>query len=308
MSKFHWASDNERGNRFFLLLTYWIVKYCPLIIIRFITFWVVLYFFLTSKKKRKYIQDYQYNLSVSFPHIKFTALSVFKQFLQFGEAITDRFAVWQHKICYQDLIIDDEHNLYDEMDKINQRGQILICSHLGNIEICRALLGNGHHSNFKLNVLVYNKHAREFNKALEEAGADKLPVISVDELDPQKMMELKQRIDNGEWIAIAADRIPIRGGKTEKVKFLGKLAMFPQGAWLLASIFKVPINTVFCFKKNGQYHLKLRRFSSGITGHGHLRQKQIAEIMQQYVNLLEKECANNPLFWFNFYDFWYNDV
>lgn len=299
----HWAAQQERGTRFFLTLTRLIVKFCPLWLIRFFTFWVVLYFYLTSRKGRGYIAEYQKNLTACFPEVCLKKGAVFRQFLAFGEAITDRFAVWQHQIHYADLVIDDAENLYAEIDA-GGRGQILICSHFGNIEICRALLNNGHHPNFKLNALVHSKHAEAFNQALVEAGADELPLIQVEELDAQKMLALSERIDRGEWIAIAADRVPIRGDKTQAVEFLGKSAEFPEGAWLLATLLKAPINTIFSVKENGRYRLKLRHFSPPITGRGSVRQTQIQQAMQRYAEVLAQECAQNPLQWFNFYDFW----
>ncbi|WGE91024.1 glycosyl transferase family 2 [Actinobacillus genomosp. 1] len=299
----HWANQQERGTHFFLMLTRLIVQYCPLWLIRFFTFWVVLYFYLTSSKTRRYIAEYQQNLTAYFPQVRLKGATIFRQFLAFGEAITDRFAVWQHQIHYADLVIDDSENLYAEIDA-GGRGQILICSHFGNIEICRALLNNGHHPNFKLNALVHSKHAEAFNQALVDAGADELPLIQVEDLDAHIMLELSERIERGEWIAIAADRVPVRGGKTQTVNFLGKLAEFPEGAWLLASLLKAPINTIFSLKENGKYCLKLRHFSSPIKGRGKIRQQQIQRAMQDYADLLANECAKNPYLWFNFYDFW----
>ena len=155
-----------------------------------------------------------------------------------------------------------------------------------------------------MNVLVHSKNAEAFNKALVEAGADALPLIQVEDLDAQKMLELSQRLERGEWIAIAADRVPIRGDKTQSVNFLGHYAEFPQGAWLFASILKAPLNTIFCLKEKGQYRMKLRRFSPPISGRGKAREENIKQVMQQYADLLAKECAENPLLWFNFYNFW----
>lgn len=304
MNQQHWAKQNERGSRFFLRLTTFIVKHFPLGGIRFVNFWVVFYFFLTSPKMRQNIRAYHANLQTTFPNVELPRYAVFRQFLAFGESITDRFAVWQRKICYADLIVDDSDNLYAEMDDPSRRGQILVCSHFGNIEICRALVDSGHHANFKLNVLVHSRHAEAFNEALVKAGANELSLIQVEDLDTQKMLELSERIENGEWIAIAADRIPVRGDKTQAVEFLGKSANFPEGAWLLASLLKAELNTVFCIKEQGKYHLQLRKFSSAIKGRGASRQDAIQSAMQNYAKLLEKACAKNPLLWFNFYDFW----
>lgn len=303
MKKAHWANQTERGNAFFLTLTRLIVQYCPLWLIRWISFWVVLYFFLTSRQARRHIKNYHQNLLQNYPTLKLPRFALFRHFLAFGESITDRFAVWQRKIRYADLIVDDADNLYADI-RSGGRGQILVCSHFGNIEICRALVNSGHHPNFRLNVLVHSRHAEAFNQALVEAGADELSLIQVEDLDAQKMLSLHERLERGEWIAIAADRIPIRGDKTQAVRFLGKNAHFPQGAWLLAALLKAPLNTVFCLKQQGKYRLKLRRFSPVIQGRGAIREQQIQQTMQKYADCLAQECAENPLYWFNFYDFW----
>ena len=196
--------------------------------------------------------------SDGFPHIVLPKHSVFKQFVAFGEAVCDRFAVWQRKIRYEDLVIEDPDDIYSQV-KRNERGQIFACSHLGNTEVCRALVS--HHKDFRLNVLVHSKHAQAFNEALQKAGADHIRLIQVTDLDTTLMMELNSRIEDGEWIAIAADRVPVRGEKTADINFLGHTAPMPQGAWLLASLLKTQVNTLFCVKQNGRYHLKLRRFT-----------------------------------------------
>ena len=306
MSSQHWAEQNERGSKLSLNLTRLIVQYCPLWVIKLVTFFVVSYFFLTSQKARRNIRRYQQRLQQTFPQVNLPRYPVFCHFLAFGEAITDRFAVWQKKIRYADLIDDDTDNVYQAI-RSGGRGQILVCSHFGNIEICRALVDNKNHSNFKLNILVHNRHAKAFNESLEKAGATSLPLIQVEDLDAAKMLELHERLERGEWIAIAADRVPVRGDKTQKVDFLGAQASFPKGVWLMASLLKAPINTIFCLKKWGDYHLKLRHFSGPIEGHGKQRADSIEQAMQRYADLLAQECAENPLYWFNFYDFWEDD-
>ena len=306
MSSQHWAEQNERGSKLSLNLTRLIVQYCPLWVIKLVTFFVVSYFFLMSQKARRNIRRYQQRLQQTFPQVNLPRYPVFCHFLAFGEAITDRFAVWQKKIRYADLIDDDTDNVYQAI-RSGGRGQILVCSHFGNIEICRALVDNPNHSNFKLNILVHNRHAQAFNESLEKAGASSLPLIQVEDLDAQKMLELHERLERGEWIAIAADRVPVRGDKTQKVDFLGAQASFPKGVWLMASLLKAPINTIFCLKKWGDYHLKLRHFSGPIEGHGKQRAENIEQAMQRYADLLAQECAENPLYWFNFYDFWEDD-
>lgn len=308
-NKTHWASQNERGYRFFLFCTMLIVRYFPLPIIRLCCAVVCAYYYLISPTQRRHIKAYHKYLINTFPQSKIPKLAaVYRQFMTFGEAITDRFAVWQNKIVYEDLVIDDPDNVYQVIDTPNQKGQLLICSHLGNIEICRALLHRGHHGDFKLNVLVHNQHAKKFNQALKKSGAKDLNMIQVSELDMSTMLELANRLERGEWIAIAADRIPVRGEKTIAINFLGHTALFPQGPWLLALLLKAKINTIFAIKQQGKYVLKLRQFQENTEIAHHQRQQTIRENAQRFADKLAEQAAQTPLQWFNFYDFWNTDA
>ena len=229
----HWAAQPERGSRLFLALTTLMVRYLPAFLMRPCIWFVVLYFYATAPKPRRHILRYQTRLQTTFPDTVLPKHSVFKQFIAFGEAICDRFAVWQRKIRYEDLVLEDPDGVYTQVSN-SVRGQIFACSHLGNTEVCRALVS--HHKGFRLNVLVHSKHAQAFNEALQKAGAEHIRLIQVTDLDPTLMMELNRRIEDGEWIAIAADRVPVRGEKTADINFLGHTAPMPQGAWLLAAL------------------------------------------------------------------------
>ncbi|MCF7529246.1 glycosyl transferase family 2 [Neisseria lisongii] len=303
MNAEHWASQNERGHKFFLKLTAWMVRFLPPPLMRIATAAVCSYFYLTAARQRRCIRSYQQRLAAAFPNAAMPSfLPVYRQFLAFGEAIADRFAVWQHKIRYSDLVLDDSDNLYQDIRTHHARGQILICSHLGNIEICRALVS--HHTGFKMNVLVHSRHAQAFNQALKEAGASDINLIQVEDLDAAAMLSLANRLDAGEWLAVAADRVPVRGEKTVSVDFLGHPTRLPQGAWLMAHLLKAKTNTVFVLKKQGRYHLILRRFADVPNWKRSERNEQIALQVQRYADELAARAADVPLQWFNFYDFW----
>lgn len=142
----HWAAQPERGSRLFLALTTLMVRYLPAFFMRPCIWFVVLYFYATAPKPRRHVLRYQTRLQTAFPHTVLPKHSVFKQFIAFGEAVCDRFAVWQRKIRYEDLVIEDPDDIYSQV-KRNERGQIFACSHLGNTEVCRALVS--HHKKFQ---------------------------------------------------------------------------------------------------------------------------------------------------------------
>ena len=93
-------------------------------------------------------------------------MPVYRQYLAFAHAILDKLDVWQGKITLASLDIADPDGLHGQMGQ--GRGQILVGSHLGNIEVCRALAERT--GALKLNVLVHDKHAARFSRLLNEAG------------------------------------------------------------------------------------------------------------------------------------------
>ncbi|WP_027009867.1 glycosyl transferase family 2 [Conchiformibius kuhniae] len=306
MNAAHWAAQQERGHRLFLRLTAWLVRYLPVAAVRLCSALVCAYFYATSPAQRRHVRRYQTRLRACFPDTPLPRrFAAYRQFAAFGNALADRFAVWQHKIRYADLVLSDPDNLYADIRNRQARGQILLCSHLGNVEVCRALVG--HHEGFKLNVLVYGQHAQMFNQALAQAGAGRIGVVDAGSLDTAAMLDLARRLDAGEWLAVAADRVPVRGSKSVRVPFLGREAAFPQGAWLLALLLKAPTNTVFVLKKQGRYHLMLRRFADTPACARHRRGETVAQLAQRYAGVLAEHAAQAPLQWFNFYDFWEED-
>lgn len=306
----HWANQQERGSSGALWLTRYLVKYFPAWGLSPIVCLVVTYFYITSSSSRRNIARYQQLLAqkcVYLTPVLSKKSSVFRQFYAFAQNIVDRFAVWQGKFCYENLFIHDPDKLGQEIDRptAGKRGQIFVCSHLGNTEICRALVKK--HKHLKLNVLIHSGHAVKFHRALQEAGAYRIRLIQVTSLDAKMMMELNDRVQRGEWLAIAADRVPVHGEKIVNVPFLNQMACWPQGPWLLAGLLKVPVNTLFCFKENGSYHLYLQRFADSINWHRHQRERTIEQYVQQYAELLTAYCIKAPRQWFNFFDFWNQD-
>lgn len=187
----HWAKQTERGHPFFLRLTILIVRYCPTWLIQLSTTLVSSYYYATAPKARANIRRYHQRLSAYYPDITLDSLSTYRQFRQFADAIADRFAVWQKKIKRENLVIHRSERLSQAISQPppDARGEILICAHLGNIEITRAFLSL--YRNFRLNVLIHNANAQAFNDALKQAGADDMRLIPVSQLDAALMLDRK---------------------------------------------------------------------------------------------------------------------
>ncbi|MEG0860939.1 MAG: glycosyl transferase [Pseudomonas sp.] len=301
----HWAEQQERGSFWLMKLTAVGVRLLGRRLLSPILYGVVVYFFLFGRTARRSAWQYQQRLAEwsAQTTLRPNHWRVFGQFMAFADALLDKLDVWNGKLRLEQIDIIDPALLRPQLR--GERGQMLVGAHLGNLEVCRALAELG--EQVTMNVLVHTRHAERFNRLLGEAGASNLRLIQVSELDPAIMLQLSQRLERGEWLAIAGDRIPLHGARTVEVDFLGHPAAFPQGPWLLAGLLKCPLNLLFCLKQQGRYQVILEPFAAAIEWRRSQRDQVIAEWAQRYAERLGHYCLQAPQQWFNFYPFWKSD-
>ncbi|RRW65979.1 glycosyl transferase [Pseudomonas fulva] len=301
----HWADHQERGSFWLMKLTAALVRLLGRRVLSPLIHLIVAYFFLFGRRARRSAWQYQQRLrqwnagQTPAPG----SWQVFRQFMAFAEALLDKLDVWNGKLRIEDIEIHDPAGLRQQLR--GARGQMLVGAHLGNLEVCRALAEIG--EQVTMNVLVHTRHAERFNRLLGEAGATNLRLIQVSELDPAVMLQLSERLERDEWLAIAGDRVPLHGGRTVEVDFLGHRAAFPQGPWLLAGMLECPLNLLFCLKHDGRYHVTLEPFAERLQWRRGQRDEVIAQWAARYADRLGHYCTRAPLQWFNFYPFWKTD-
>ena len=122
------------------------------------------------------------------------------------------------------------------------------------------------------------------------------------------MIDLSQRIDQGEILVIAADRTTTSDSSTSVgIKFLGAEANFPIGPFVLAHLLQSPVYTLFSIRKSGNFLIDFKLFKSQIQLPRSNRQAAITCYAAQYANQLESNCKRYPFQWYNFFDFWSRD-
>ena len=301
----HWAEHKERGNFWLMKLTSLGIKLLGRRLLTPVLYGIVLYFFIFGRRARQSIWCYQQRLAdwSGQPALRPSHWKVFRQFMAFADALLDKLDIWNGRLRIEDIEIVDPARLRDQLR--GERGQMLVGAHLGNLEVCRALAELG--EKVTMNVLVHTKHAEQFNRLLGEAGASNLRLIQVSELNPGVMLQLSQRLENGEWLAIAGDRVPLHGARNVRVDFLGQQAAFPQGPWLLAGLLKCPVNLLFCLKRQGRYQVILEPFADAVVWRRSDREQVIAQWTTRYAERLAHYCLQAPQQWFNFYPFWKTD-
>lgn len=316
----HWARQPERGSGFLMRLTARAARLLGRRALAPLVWLIVLYFYATGGRARRAIGQYQRRLAAHcgcgdlFP----ARGAVYRQYLMFAQVLLDKLDAWQGRITFDDLDIADPDGLLAQMSSSGARGQILLCSHMGNLDVCRALAA--HRQDIRLTVLVHSHNAVRFNQVLGEAGATHVELMQVSELDAIAMLDLSQRIERGEWLAITGDRLPPHGTRAVTVDFLGAPALLPQGPWLLAGLLRCPVNILSCtrLEKGSQanasvpgrhegkkkYRLSLRRLATDLAWTRATRDDTIRRMAQGYADELALACRQSPLQWFNFYPFW----
>jgi predicted LPLAT superfamily acyltransferase len=261
-----------------------------------------LYFFLSSRRTRNASLDYLRHVAAAAPEsgIRPTWRHAYRHFRTFGQAILDKVDTWSGRLTVDDVTFDD----HAEMARVAQgsRGIMVLGSHLGNLEVLRALgtLGN----RVKLNVLVHTAHAESFNRTMRLAGATDVELVQVTQLDAVLALDLRQRVDRGEWVVIAGDRIPVHGGRTVDVTFLGDRAPLPIGPYVMASLLDCPVYLMFVLRRDGRNHAYFEPFAERVTLPRQSREAALAGYAQKYTERLEHYLRLAPLQWFNYYAFW----
>lgn len=91
--------------------------------------------------------------------------------------------------------------------------------------------------------------------------------MPVTDIGPETAIQLKEKLERGEWIAIVGDRIavnPQRGGEWRVCwsRFMGQPAPFPQGPFILASILGCQVDLIFALRQQGTLRIHCEPFAN----------------------------------------------
>ena len=234
-------------------------------------------------------------------------LTSYQHFLRFGGAMLDKIASWRGELHVgRDVVFAP--GAEETLNVSDPRGKLLLASHLGDVEACRALAQL--QGSKTINALVFSDNAQRFKQIMEEmapqAGLNLLPV---NDIGPDTAILLKEKLDRGEWIAIVGDRIAVttqRGGEWRVCwsRFMGQVAPFPQGPFILASILRCPVDLIFALRQQEKLRIHCEPFADPLLLPRATRQQALQNTVDRYAERLEHYALQSPLDWFNFFDFW----
>lgn len=300
----HWAQINEFTFVAGMRLLFWICRYFGRWPFRMVLYPMLLWYIVSKPAARAASMDYLRRIAATGRAcgIKTSNVTVLRHFASFGESILDKMLLWSGLFNTEFVEFHGQQRVIAET--VAKRGALLICSHLGNLDLCRVLAKDL--TGLKITLLIHTKHAETFNRMLAQLDpASQADVMQVTELSPATAILLAEKISHGEFIVISGDRIPVSTKpRVALASFLGATAPFPVGPYILASLLQCPTYLLFSMRSGriSEIHFELFRESIRLPRKG--RDEVLGGLVAEYAARLEYFCLRAPLQWFNFYDFW----
>ena len=279
-----------------LLLSWFLYKIFGEKILYLIAFFVSFFTFLFAPSIRHYSKKY-FIIAQAYTGIKPTLLNQFKHIRSYADSLVDKMLVLSGNFDVSNIIFENQQKKEEFFADLNsKKGVFVICNHIGNIEVLQSFFLNANpRPNFNIDIFISNKQSQIFNKFLKSIKREfPFKFFSVENIDLNTGIELKEDLDRGDIVFIAGDRLAQANDKKYlTAELFSRRINLPVGTFKLAKLMEVPTYFVSALKQNGKYCVYLEK------------QKNIKEkeLTVSYTNFLERVIKINPFQFFHFYDF-----
>lgn len=306
----HWSAETERRGQWGLRFMLAVYRYGGRLPFTLLLWPVVAVYWLSGQRARRASRQWLAQVTTAAQQQQIALpprLNSYRHFLRFAGAMLDKVASWRGDLRWG-RDIDFAPGAETVIRTPTPQGKLILASHLGDIEACRAMAQQV--SGLVINALVFTDNARRFRAVLEtiapQAGVNLMPVSDI---GPETAILLQQKLDAGEWVAIVGDRTavnPQRGGERRVIwsDFLGRAAPFPQGPFVLAAALRCPVLLMFALQQQGKLRIHCEPFADPLLLPRAQRQQALQQAVDRYAARLAHYALLAPLDWFNFFDFW----
>jgi len=298
----HWAQMDELGFVFGMKLLFRLHGFFGRRVFRVVLAPVIAVYWLLAGGARRASLDYVRRLRER--GVEPGRFASLRHFFAFGETILDKVLVWHGALHSDACRVENAKEIFRMMD--DGEGGVIVTAHFGNIEASRALAEVYKHGR-RLHVLVHTLNSVRFNQLMAELGpTSQLNLVRVDQFDTATMMWLAAQVEQGDFVVITGDRVPVsQNGAVIDVPFLGDTASFPVGPWILAAALKVPVFLMWAVPEGQGYCVSFDLFRKTVSLPRRSRTEALVPLVADFAQRLEAQVRRAPLQWFNFFDFWH---
>lgn len=183
------------------------------------------------------------------------------------------------------------------------KGGIIVTAHMGCLELMQ--VAATWREGLRVSILVHTAHAQRFNQILDRINPDaSVRLLQVTDFSPATAMMLADRVADGEFIAIAGDRVPVAGDRIARATFLGHVAELPAGPYLMAAVLRCPVWLLSCQHEGEGYHARIEALAARVSLARNDRQAGLDEQAGRFAAWMAARLRESPYDWFNFYPFW----
>lgn len=281
----------QRGSGTGLFIVYLFFRLFGYTGLRFILFFVVFYFSITTPSLKRSLRDY-YLLCTG----KFNYRIYYRHLFMFALVFADRFLSKKFTQRYQVSAKNEKPYLADAT-----KGVLFLFSHVGDWSTCGLLPSE---RNVPINIVMQEaikESIQGFGKFIEGESANTMRVIDLSEGAIAVAIQVARAFQNGEIVAMMADRFLTKEGSVP-VTFLGRKILMNKNPFEVAYNRKVPLIALLSLREsdyhyNAHYHW-LTPYDTTTP-----KEEAIAAAAQEYADILEKVVKEHPDQWFNHYDF-----
>lgn len=306
----HWFSVQEAGLSIGLWFLYAVYRIGGRALFHLVLWPVAWYYAATRRVARAASREYLERIG------ELTAQSsawmrwrcVTRHIFAFADVMLDKALVWTGALDLSHARIEVDPQV-DAVLSSGERGGVFVVAHHGNLEAMRAF--SKRLPKLKMTILVHTKHAQRFNNVLTRLNPESAAnLVQVTEIDAAVAAGLAACVERGEYVVIAADRVPVSGlARTVTVPFLGAPAPFPSGPWILAAALDCPVYWLGCAQEQqpdgrSAYTLRCELLTERVSLPRARRAEALQAVVSAYAAQLEACCRRAPYAWFNFYPFW----
>ena len=278
-----------------LRLIRWIALHLGRGVARSLLYPITGYFLLTASQQRRASREFLglvLDRPVGLPDLV-------RHFHTFASTILDRVYMMTDRYDCFDLTIHNDELIAEQI--ANNRGCMLIGSHLGSFEVLRitAVVRR----ELPVKILMYPQHNEMLVRILSELNpALNRSIIPLGQ--PDTLIRARECVESGAILGLLGDRVA-DSGKTVTCQFLARPTTFSQGPMLLASLLKVPVFLFFgLYLGDNRYEIHIEPFADLVELRRGHREADVQAWTQRYAQRLEHFARLAPYNWFNFYDYW----